>query len=108
MTQEQCDSPTPFLTTDDTSTPAAVTPLPAAQVRHRALVPSTAWHYVSDRSLRYLARQKYRAETTLGLEAEIVQDERGFVALWTGERPHPPQTAISESEKTPLPLSVRT
>ena len=101
-------SPTPFLTTDDTSASAAVTPLPAAQVRHRALVPSTSWHYVSERTLGYLARQKYRAETVLNLEAEIVQDERGLVSLWTGERPHPPQVASSESERTPLPFSVRT
>jgi hypothetical protein len=36
--------------------------------------------------LRYLWRQKRRAETELGLEAVIVQDERGLLALWMGER----------------------
>lgn len=99
--------PTPTPMRDDASAAKALTPLPAAQVRHRALVPSTSWHDVSERTLRYLARQKHRAETVLNLEAEIVQDERGLVSLWTGERPHPSQTAISDSERTPLPLSVR-
>ena len=101
-------SPTPVPMTDETSAPEALTPLPAAQVRHRALVPSTSWHYVSAPILRYLARQKYRAETVLNLEAEIVQDERGLVALWTAERPPPTQAAISKSERTPLPGSVQT
>lgn len=60
-------------------------PVPVAQVRHLALFPSTSWDYECPATLRYLARQKRRAETELGLEAVIVQDERGFVALWTGD-----------------------
>lgn len=82
-------SPAPIPETDDAWAPRAPKPLPAAQVRRRALVPSTAWLYPGDTTLGYLARQKRRAETTLELDAEIVQDERGLVALWTGERPPP-------------------
>ena len=33
--------------------------------------------------MRFLRRQQHRAETSLNLEAAIVQDERGMVALWT-------------------------
>ena len=34
-----------------------------------------------------LQRQQRRAETELHLETAIVQDTRGFVALWTREPP---------------------
>ena len=50
-------------------------------------MPSTAWSYRSDSALRYLQRQQRRAETELHLETAIVQDARGFVALWTREPP---------------------
>ncbi len=60
-------------------------PVPAAQVRHLALFPSTSWDYECPATLRYLNRQKHRVETALGLEAVIVRDERGFVSLWTGD-----------------------
>ncbi len=63
-------------------------PLPVAQVRHLALFPSTSWDYDCPATLRYLIRQKRRAQTELGLEAVIVQDERGFLALWTGDSHH--------------------
>lgn len=59
--------------------------IPVAQVRHLALLPSTSWDDACPATLRDLVRQKRRAETELGLQAVIVQDERGFVALWTGE-----------------------
>ncbi|ETW92437.1 MAG: hypothetical protein ETSY1_43630 [Candidatus Entotheonella factor] len=59
-------------------------PLPVAEVRHLALFPSTSWDDDCPATRRYLARQKRRAQTELGLEAVMVQDERGFLALWTG------------------------
>jgi len=62
----------------------SVTPLPVAQVRHPKLLPGTAWDYPCPATLSYLSRQKRRVETELGLEAVIVQDERGFLALWVG------------------------
>ncbi len=64
----------------------AETPLSPCQARQRSLSPSTAWEPSSAATLRYLARQKQRAETQLNLEAEIVRDDRGWVALWTRER----------------------
>lgn len=60
-------------------------PVPVAQARHRSLLPSTSWAYLNEATLRFLRRQQQRAETTLHLEAVVVQDERGLVALWTGE-----------------------
>lgn len=60
-------------------------PVPVAQVRHLALFPSTSWDYECPATLRYLNRQKHRAETALGLAAVIVRDQRGFVSLWTGD-----------------------
>ena len=62
----------------------SATPRPVAQVRHLRLLPGTAWEYPCPATLRYLWRQKRRVETELGLEAVIVQDERGFLALWIG------------------------
>jgi hypothetical protein len=59
--------------------------LSVAEARQRGLMPSTAWSYRSDSALRYLQRQQRRAETELHLETAIVQDARGFVALWTRE-----------------------
>ena len=56
------------------------------QARGRALSPSTAWEAPGASTLRYLARQQRRAETELHLEAAIVQDERGWMSLWTRER----------------------
>ena len=56
------------------------------QARRQSLSPSTAWESPSAGTLRYLARQQHRAETQLNLEAAIVQDNRGWVALWTRER----------------------
>jgi hypothetical protein len=61
--------------------------LSVADARQRGLMPSTAWSYRSDSALRYLQRQQRRAETELYLETAIVQDARGFVALWTREPP---------------------
>ena len=61
--------------------------LSVAEARQRGLMPSTGWSYRSDSALRYLRRQQRRAETALHLETAIVQDARGFVALWTRERP---------------------
>ena len=61
-------------------------PLPVDQVRHLRLLPGTSWEYPCPATLRYLWRQKRRAETELGLEAVIVQDERGLLALWMGVR----------------------
>ena len=60
-------------------------PIPIAQARQRSLLPSTSGFYPSESALRFLHRQRQRAETTLNLEAAIVQDERGIVALWTRE-----------------------
>ena len=59
--------------------------LSVAEARQRGLMPSTAWSYRSDSTLRYLQRQQRRAETELHLETAIVQDARGFVALGTRE-----------------------
>jgi hypothetical protein len=56
------------------------------QAQRQSLSPSTAWESPSPGTLRYLARQRHRAETQLHLETAIVQDERGWVALWTRER----------------------
>lgn len=67
------------------TTASSESPVPVAQVRHLALFPSTSWDYDCPATLRYLARQKRRAQTELGLKAVIVQDERGFLALWTGD-----------------------
>lgn len=64
----------------------AEVPLTPHEARHRSLSPSTVWEPPSAGTLRYLARQKHRAETQLNLEAAIVQDHRGWVALWTRER----------------------
>ena len=64
----------------------AESPLPLLQAQHRALSPSTIWETASAATLKYLARQQRRAETQLNLEAAIVQDNRGWVALWTRER----------------------
>jgi hypothetical protein len=61
--------------------------LSVADARQRGLMPSTAWSYRSDSALRYLQRQQRRAKTELHLETAIVLDARGFVALWTRERP---------------------
>ena len=58
-------------------------PVPVGQVRHLNLLPSTPWEYDCPATLRYLERQRRRAETDLGLEAVIVRDNRGFLALWT-------------------------
>ena len=58
-------------------------PIPAAQARTRSLYPSPSWVYPTEGALRFLRRQQQRAETSLNLEAAIVQDERGMVALWT-------------------------
>ena len=67
--------------------PASVVPLLSQrQARGRALSPSTAWEAPGASTLRYLARQQRRAETELHLEAAIVQDERGWLSLWTRER----------------------
>lgn len=57
-----------------------------AEARRQPLEASTTWEYPSPATLRFLARQKRRVEDTLRLKALIVQDERGLVALWTGER----------------------
>jgi hypothetical protein len=65
---------------------AAVPFLSVPQAQRRSLSPSTAWEPPSPGTLRYLVRQHHRAETQLHLEAAIVQDERGWVALWTRER----------------------
>ena len=81
-------------------------PIAADRVRHRPLVPSTAWYYPSDTTLRYLARQKRRAETTLRLDAVIVQDERGLVALWTGERPETQPAEPDRREAVDVPASA--
>lgn len=62
-------------------------PLSVDQVRHLKLLPATAWEYPCPAIWRYLSRQKRRVETELGLEAVIVQDERGLLALWMGTRP---------------------
>ena len=56
------------------------------QAQRQFLSPSTAWESPSPGTLRYLLRQKHRAETQLHLETAIVQDERGWVALWTRDR----------------------
>ena len=69
---------------DTAGTAASFLSLPQAQ--RRSLSPSTAWEPPSPGTLRYLTRQHHRAETQLHLEAAIVQDERGWVALWTRER----------------------
>ena len=58
-------------------------PLPVAQARQRSLCPSMSWVYPTEAALGFLQRQQQRAETRLHLEAVIVQDERGMVALWT-------------------------
>ena len=62
-------------------------PLSVDQVRHLKLLPATAWEYPCPATWRYLSRQKRRVENELGLEAVIVQDERGLLALWMGTRP---------------------
>ncbi len=64
----------------------AEVPLSPPQARHLSLSPSTVWEPPSAATLKYLARQKQRAETQLNLEAAIVRDDRGWVALWTRER----------------------
>lgn len=69
---------------DPVGASASFLSLPQAQ--RRSLSPSTAWEPPSPGTLRYLTRQQHRAETQLHLEAAIVQDERGWVALWTRER----------------------
>ena len=60
-------------------------PILVAQARQRSLLPSTSWVYPTEVALRFLQRQQQRAETSLNLDAAIVQDERGMVALWTRE-----------------------
>ena len=65
--------------------PSPEPPLSRDQARARLFSPSTAWEAPSEGTKRYLARQKQRAETQLQLEAAIVQDERGWLALWTRE-----------------------
>ena len=65
---------------------ATEAPLSLLQAQHRALSPSTAWEAPSAATRRYLTRQHHRAETQLNLEAAIVQDHRGWLALWTRER----------------------
>jgi hypothetical protein len=57
-------------------------PLPVDRARHLNLLPATSWEYPCPATWRYLSRQKRRAEIELGLEAVIVQDERGLLALW--------------------------
>ena len=61
-------------------------PLSPRQAQQRSLSPSTIWKSRSVANLKFLARQKQRAQTQLHLDAAIVQDERGWVALWTRER----------------------
>jgi hypothetical protein len=65
---------------------AEVSFLSLPQAQRQSLSPSTTWESPSPGTLRYLARQRHRAENQLNLEAAIVQDERGWVALWTRER----------------------
>ncbi|MDH3605290.1 MAG: hypothetical protein OEU26_37330 [Candidatus Tectomicrobia bacterium] len=81
-------------------------PIATARVRHLPLVPSTSWYYPGDATLRYLVRQKRRAETALGLDAVIVQDERGFIALWTGERPETQPAEHDPREAVDVPASA--
>ena len=67
--------------------PSSAAPfLSQRQARGRALSPSTGWEAPGASTLRYLARQQRRAEIELRLEAAIVQDERGWLSLWTRER----------------------
>ena len=51
------------------------------QAYDRSLSPSTPWESPSGATLRYLVRQKHRAETQLNLDAAIVQDHRGWLAF---------------------------
>ena len=83
-------------------------PIPVSQARQQSLFPSTSWVYRSEAALRFLRRQQQRAETSLNLEAAIVQDERGMVALWTRETEicsppltesaHPTETAAGDRD----------
>lgn len=76
------------LSEDQTSRlPSTDDRLPVAQARRRPLEPMTAWEYPSEATFRFLSRQQHRVQTTLNLDAVIVQDERGLVALWAGEPP---------------------
>jgi hypothetical protein len=76
----------PFSQRNETVSSEAAPFLSRRQARGRALSPSTAWEAPCASTLRYLTRQQRRAETELHLEAAIVQDERGWLALWTRER----------------------
>ena len=60
--------------------------VPCAYLVWTSLEPLTAWEYPSKATFRFLSRQQRRVQTTLNLDAVIVQDERGLVALWAGER----------------------
>jgi hypothetical protein len=76
----------PFSQRQESPSSIATPFLSRRQARGRALSPSTAWEAPSASTLHDLARQQRRAETELHLEAAIVQDERGWLALWTRER----------------------
>ena len=76
----------PLSQREDDTAGAKATFLSLPQAQRQFLSPSTAWESPSPGTLRYLARQRHRAETQLNLETAIVQDERGWVALWTRER----------------------
>jgi hypothetical protein len=76
----------PLSQREDDTAGAKATFLSLPQAQRQSLSPSTTWESPSPGTLRYLARQRHRAETQLHLEAAIVQDERGWVALWTRER----------------------
>ena len=76
----------PLSQREDDTAGAKATFLSLPQVQRQFLSPSTAWESPSPGTLRYLLRQKHRVEIQLHLETAIVQDERGWVALWTRER----------------------
>ena len=76
----------PFSQRQDNPSSEAAPFLSRRQARGRALSPSTSWEAPGASTLRYLTRQQRRAETDLHLEAAIVQDERGWLSLWTRER----------------------
>ena len=76
----------PFSQPKETISSEAAPFLSRRQARGRALSPSTSWEAPGASTLCYLARQQRRAETELHLEAAIVQDERGWLSLWTRER----------------------
>jgi hypothetical protein len=76
----------PLSQREDDTAGAEASFLSLPQAQRQSLSPSTVWESPSAGTLRYLARQQHRAETQLNLETAIVQDERGWVALWTRER----------------------